>query len=214
MEALPKQPQGVAIDVDDGEGGEQQRNQTCNEEQEDRRCSMSSIEIIKEKEPCSISGTSSSSSSSSASLEVDLEYGVVESKPNLAKETERDCRICHLTLDQTNHECGVPIELGCSCKDDLAAAHKHCAEAWFKIKGNRTCEICGSTARNVAAAAIDTDAIEQWNAAAVATATAPATVHAVGTRNFWQAHRFLNFLLACMVFAFVISWLFHFNVPS
>ncbi|KAL4386351.1 hypothetical protein GQ457_09G030190 [Hibiscus cannabinus] len=42
------------------------------------------------------------------------------------------------------------------CKDDLAAAHKHCAEAWFKIKGNRTCEICGSTARNVAAAAIDT----------------------------------------------------------
>lgn len=33
-------------------------------------------------------------------------------------------------------------------------------------------------------------------------------------RSFWQGHRFLNFLLACMVFAFVISWLFHFNVPS
>ena len=34
------------------------------------------------------------------------------------------------------------------------------------------------------------------------------------TRRFWQGHRFLNFLLACMVFAFVISWLFHFNVPG
>ncbi|GMI80817.1 hypothetical protein like AT5G05830 [Hibiscus trionum] len=210
MEALPKQPQGVAIDVVDEGRGEEQRNQTGNGEQEDSRCSLSSTEIIKEREPCSsISGTCSSSCSS---LEVDLEYGVVESKPNLGKEMERDCRICHLTLDPTNHESGVPIELGCSCKDDLAAAHKHCAEAWFKIKGNRTCEICGSTAKNVVAAAIDAEATEPWNIAA--TGTAPATVHATETRNFWQAHRFLNFLLACMVFAFVISWLFHFNVPS
>ncbi|KAE8718080.1 hypothetical protein F3Y22_tig00110020pilonHSYRG00548 [Hibiscus syriacus] len=215
MEALPKQPQGVAIDVvDEGGGEEQQRNQKGNEEQDDSRCSLSSTEIIKEREPCSMSGTSSSSSSP----EVDLESGVVEPKPYLVKETERDCRICHLTLDPTNHESGVPIELGCSCKDDLAAAHKHCAEAWFKIKGNRTCEICGSTAWNVVAAVTDTDTTEPWNEANDSTvavaATVPATIHAAGTRNFWQGHRFLNFLLACMVFAFVISWLFHFNVPS
>ncbi|KAJ0678373.1 putative Zinc finger, RING-CH-type, Zinc finger, RING/FYVE/PHD-type [Helianthus annuus] len=53
---------------------------------------------------------------------------------------EKDCRICHLSLDANSEESGnygIPIELGCSCKDDLAAAHKHCAEAWFKIKGNR-----------------------------------------------------------------------------
>lgn len=50
---------------------------------------------------------------------------------------ERDCRICHLSMDATNQESGTPIELGCSCKDDLAAAHKQCAEAWFKIKGNK-----------------------------------------------------------------------------
>ncbi|MCI13975.1 hypothetical protein A2U01_0035100, partial [Trifolium medium] len=29
------------------------------------------------------------------------------------------------------------IMLGCACKDELGIAHRHCAEAWFKIKGNR-----------------------------------------------------------------------------
>ena len=80
-----------------------------------------------------------SSPLSECSVDLDLECGVVlepEVKVHLAK-VERDCRICHLSLDTTNHESGIPIELGCSCKDDLAAAHKHCAEAWFKIKGNK-----------------------------------------------------------------------------
>ncbi|CAK7325784.1 unnamed protein product [Dovyalis caffra] len=145
--------------------------------------------------------------------EMDLEYGAPEIKLHLAK-VERDCRICHLSLDAENLESGVPIELGCSCKDDLAAAHKQCAEAWFKIKGNKTCEICGSLARNVAGPN-ETELAEQWNQASdVAVATAIAPVQPAEIRNFWQGHRFLNFLLACMVFAFVISWLFHFNVPS
>lgn len=75
---------------------------------------------------------------SECSVDLDLECGVLEPevKAHLAK-VERDCRICHLSLDTTNHESGIPIELGCSCKDDLAAAHKQCAEAWFKIKGNK-----------------------------------------------------------------------------
>ncbi|KAK1409402.1 hypothetical protein QVD17_35928 [Tagetes erecta] len=135
---------------------------------------------------------------------------------------ERDCRICHLSLDLTNQDSletgnGIPIELGCSCKDDLAAAHKHCAEAWFKIKGNKTCEICGSIAHNVAGAN-EAELMEQWNEAndAMSSAATPGgtTTATSDNRNFWQGHRFLNFLLACMVFAFVISWLFHFNVPS
>ncbi|KAI3996806.1 hypothetical protein MKX01_041106 [Papaver californicum] len=50
----------------------------------------------------------------------------------------KDCRICHLSLDSTNQDSGIPTELGCSCKEDLAAAHKQCAESWFKIKGNKT----------------------------------------------------------------------------
>ncbi|KAL0402858.1 UNVERIFIED_CONTAM: hypothetical protein Sradi_1926600 [Sesamum radiatum] len=67
---------------------------------------------------------------------VDLESGLDETKLHLDR-TERDCRICQLSMDATNQEYGLPIELGCSCKDDLAAAHKQCAEAWFKIKGKK-----------------------------------------------------------------------------
>ncbi|KAL6531059.1 hypothetical protein OROHE_014128 [Orobanche hederae] len=77
------------------------------------------------------------SSVSDCSVEiVDLESGLHEMKLHLAR-TTRDCRICYMSLDATNQDCGLPIELGSSCKDDLAAAHKQCAEAWFKIKGNK-----------------------------------------------------------------------------
>ncbi|KAL2541686.1 RING/FYVE/PHD zinc finger superfamily protein [Abeliophyllum distichum] len=72
-------------------------------------------------------------SSSDCSL-VDLETG--ENKMHLGK-VERDCRICHLSLVSSSLETGVAIKLGCSCKDYLAAAHRHCAETWFKIKGNK-----------------------------------------------------------------------------
>ncbi|KAK8620913.1 hypothetical protein V6N13_067371 [Hibiscus sabdariffa] len=125
MEALPKQHQGVVvvIDIDDG-GEEEQANQTDNVEgrEDSRRCSAScsneakseTTEIIKER------------GSSVSPLEVDLE---AETKLHLAN-VERDCRICHLSLDPSNQECYLPIELGCSCKDDLAAAHKQCAETW------------------------------------------------------------------------------------
>uniref|UniRef100_A0A5B7AGX7 RING-CH-type domain-containing protein n=1 Tax=Davidia involucrata TaxID=16924 RepID=A0A5B7AGX7_DAVIN len=172
-----------------------------------RSSSVSGTEIV------GVSDKRRGSSVSECSVEVDLEGGVQEIKVHLAK-SERDCRICHLSFDASNQESGIPIELGCSCKDDLAAAHKQCAEAWFRIKGNKTCEICGSIARNVAGAN-EAELMEQWNEANdAAAAAAVAPLPPAETRNFWQGHRFLNFLLACMVFAFVISWLFHFNVPS
>lgn len=141
---------------------------------------------------------------------VDLEAGLAEITKASPDKAEWNCRICHLGLDGAAAESGAGIVLGCSCKHDLSRAHKQCAETWFKIRGNKICEICGSTACNVAGFG-DADFIEQWNessnnVAAQATGTEP--------RRFWQGHRFLNFLLACMVFAFVISWLFHFNVPG
>ena len=74
------------------------------------------------------------SSVSDCSVDVEIHRGVPEI--NLAK-VEKDCRICHLGLESNSLESGVPIELGCSCKNDLAAAHKQCAEAWFKIRGNK-----------------------------------------------------------------------------
>ncbi|KAL0451081.1 UNVERIFIED_CONTAM: hypothetical protein Slati_1664500 [Sesamum latifolium] len=144
---------------------------------------------------------------------LDLESG--EKKAH-SESLDRDCRICHLSLVSSSPGSGIAIELGCSCKDDLAAAHKHCAETWFKIKGNKTCEICNSIACNVAGPINDIETVQQASessdvVAATSSAPPPSTSE---NRTCLNGHRFLNFLLACMVFAFVISWLFHFNIPS
>ncbi|CAH2073956.1 unnamed protein product [Thlaspi arvense] len=154
------------------------------------------------------------SNASMCSVEVDLELGMPEKAVHLSQ-PDKDCRICHMSLDAANLESGVPIELGCSCKDDLAAAHKHCAETWFKIKGNKICEVCGSIAGNVVGT-VEAESEETRNEAngTVNQALRTSGPRLAQSRSFWQGHRFLNFLLACMVFAFVISWLFHFNVPS
>ncbi|KAB2087462.1 hypothetical protein ERO13_A04G086300v2 [Gossypium hirsutum] len=157
-------------------------------------------------------GASDSRRVSDCSVEAETEGGVAEIKVHLAK-VEKVCRICHLGLESNSHESGVSIELGCSCKDDLAAAHKLCAEAWFKIRGNKTCEICHSIARNVVGVNEGTDQSNDTNSSTT-TATVPGPAAHTDTPSFWHGHRILNFLLACMVFAFVISWLFHFNMPS
>lgn len=64
---------------------------------------------------------------------VDIEYGIDEVRISFGT-TERDCRICQLSLDM---EPGNPVELGCSCKNELARAHQQCAETWFRIKKNK-----------------------------------------------------------------------------
>ncbi|XP_047044304.1 uncharacterized protein LOC124648622 [Lolium rigidum] len=141
--------------------------------------------------------------------DVDLEAGLAEVIKGSPDKAERNCRICHLGLESAAADSGAAITLGCSCKGDLSYSHKQCAETWFKIRGNKTCEICSSTACNVVGFG-DAEVTEQW------TESSTAAVQSLPTENqrFWQGHRFLNFLLACMVFAFVISWLFHFNVPG
>jgi len=65
---------------------------------------------------------------------------------------EKVCRICHLTseglLEATDTTITATatsmdlIQLGCGCKDDLGFAHVNCAEAWFKLKGNRYMFFC------------------------------------------------------------------------
>ncbi|EEF31972.1 protein binding protein, putative [Ricinus communis] len=128
METLQKshvlqKPHVVNIDDADIEGSSSHHHQSDDEEQRSSSSeSGSSSEIAKE--------------SRSSVSEADLECGMTEIKVHLSK-VERDCRICHLSLDAGNQDGGMPIELGCSCKDDLAAAHRQCAEAWFKIKGNK-----------------------------------------------------------------------------
>ncbi|PON61824.1 Zinc finger, RING-CH-type [Parasponia andersonii] len=44
------------------------------------------------------------------------------------------------------------IELGCSCKNDLALVHYACALKWFVNHGSTVCEICGHVAKNIRAA--------------------------------------------------------------
>ncbi|EOA27792.1 hypothetical protein CARUB_v10023944mg [Capsella rubella] len=77
---------------------------------------------------------------------------------DLSDEGERICRICHFGSDQSpeggtsgDNKSVSPdlIEIGCKCKNELGLAHLHCAEAWFKLRGNSVCEICGCTAKNV-----------------------------------------------------------------
>ncbi|XXG90243.1 hypothetical protein AAC387_Pa12g2058 [Persea americana] len=50
---------------------------------------------------------------------------------------------CEFHID-FDHQSGVGrfIQLGCGCKDGLGTVHCHCAEVWFRLKGNRRCEIC------------------------------------------------------------------------
>uniref|UniRef100_A0A1J3J6N0 RING-CH-type domain-containing protein n=1 Tax=Noccaea caerulescens TaxID=107243 RepID=A0A1J3J6N0_NOCCA len=41
------------------------------------------------------------------------------------------------------------LELGCSCKNDLALVHYACALKWFLNHGSTVCEICGISAENI-----------------------------------------------------------------
>ncbi|CAH8346192.1 unnamed protein product [Eruca vesicaria subsp. sativa] len=44
------------------------------------------------------------------------------------------------------------LELGCSCKNDLALVHYACALKWFLNHGSTVCEICGNSAENIRSA--------------------------------------------------------------
>ncbi|XP_047337203.1 uncharacterized protein LOC124940712 [Impatiens glandulifera] len=132
---------------------------------------------------------------------------------------EKDCRICHLTLDDdhngnNNSDSGIAIQLGCCCKDDLGAAHKHCAETWFKIKGNTICEICNSIARNVFENETTTVVHQRDVQTAVSSSSLSLPSSSAEDRSCLNGHKLVNFLLACMVFVFLVSWLFHFNIPT
>ncbi|KAK1322058.1 hypothetical protein QJS10_CPA03g00766 [Acorus calamus] len=63
--------------------------------------------------------------------------GGVGGGEDLREGEEMVCRICHLSRERKTDGLDSLMSLGCGCKNDLGIAHGHCAEAWFKIKGNR-----------------------------------------------------------------------------
>ncbi|KAF9681834.1 hypothetical protein SADUNF_Sadunf05G0043700 [Salix dunnii] len=65
---------------------------------------------------------------------------------------EGEVFICNADTDLelgSCHQQDLLIELGCSCKNDLALVHYACALKWFVNHGSTICEVCGHVAINI-----------------------------------------------------------------
>lgn len=121
-----------AVDCDSGGGGRRRGDAVSGGSEEQF---VDAVEIVGVPEN---SNSENKERRESGVLECTVEIVDLENEGQLhLGKVQRDCRICHLSMDAANQDSGFPIELGCSCKEDLAAAHKQCAEAWFKIKGDK-----------------------------------------------------------------------------
>ncbi|KAH0699587.1 hypothetical protein KY284_013802 [Solanum tuberosum] len=71
---------------------------------------------------------------------IDVKYGIGDGKLGenlIVDDFEKVCRICHLDTYESGKKFVDLIEIGCGCKGELGFVHSHCAETWFKLKGNR-----------------------------------------------------------------------------
>ncbi|KAK2982152.1 hypothetical protein RJ640_028723 [Escallonia rubra] len=93
-----------------------------------------------------ISATPCSTTADSASPDKSQETEIAsEDAGEDIPEEEAVCRICFVELG----EGGETLKMECSCKGDLALAHRECAIKWFSIKGNKTCDVCKQDVRNL-----------------------------------------------------------------
>ncbi|CAN6996230.1 unnamed protein product [Brassica rapa subsp. trilocularis] len=114
------------------------------------------------------------------------------------------CRICHVGSDQTPDRVSGKttvvtlelIQIGCKCKNELGLAHFHCAEAWFKLRGNSVCEICGCTAKNVTVSLTE----EEWSEVLVDTR--------VDERRRRGSRQSCCILIVFMLTIILLHWLF------
>ncbi|CAL0334718.1 unnamed protein product [Lupinus luteus] len=165
-----------------------------------------------------VSGKTPKGSSDVNSCVIDINCGGSHKGLSESSDGEKICRICHLASERPSDATAVGIansdnnadliQLGCACKDELGIAHIHCAEAWFRIKGNRVCEICGETAKNIVGFA-DPEFIIEWNGRRSMDDGSNSPRRFVGC---WRGQPFCNFLMACLVIAFVLPWFFRVNM--
>ncbi|XP_074573776.1 uncharacterized protein LOC141830189 isoform X2 [Curcuma longa] len=120
------------------------------------------------------------------------------------REGESECRICQLS-SSSGGEGSELILLGCGCKGELGVAHRNCAEAWFSVKGNRCCEICGSSAKNISVV-MDSRVSEEGQSRGESNARSPSDT---GERIVcWRRLPVCNLLMACLIIAFILLWFF------
>ncbi|KAL1562628.1 E3 ubiquitin-protein ligase MARCHF8-like [Salvia divinorum] len=123
-------------------------------------------------------------------------------------ENQRVCRICHLNAKESGENSVELIELGCGCKGELGVAHLRCAEAWFRVRGYRMCEICSETAKNITGVG-DIRFMEEWSESQTrATVSGPS----VGSRRWLSGQLLCSILMAFLVIAFVLPWFFRVNM--
>lgn len=132
----------MIIDLECGGGihHHHKSDQSCyysQEENEEEEVGSCYSQFYNSNDNDEITGRLSSSSDSDCSVQLNEKMKIiVTSILVVADDHIRDCRICQLSSLIDNDEQDELIQLGCCCKDDLALAHQHCADTWFKIKGN------------------------------------------------------------------------------
>ncbi|EXB53544.1 hypothetical protein L484_007915 [Morus notabilis] len=85
-----------------------------------------------------------------AESDVSVKKNVRESRLVELVSPDGEVLICNVDLEMgsCDHQ-DTLIELGCSCKNDLALVHYACALKWFVNHGSTVCEICGHVAKNI-----------------------------------------------------------------
>jgi len=73
---------------------------------------------------------------------------------------------------------------------------------------HRLCEICGEPAKNVSGVTSN-GFIEEWNERRFMDNDGSSSPRVVGC---WRGQPFCNFLMACLVIAFVLPWFFRVNM--
>ncbi|XP_073311699.1 uncharacterized protein [Primulina huaijiensis] len=123
-------------------------------------------------------------------------------------ENYRVCRICHLSSKESGKSLMDLIELGCECKGELELVHQDCGETWFGIRGNRFCEICGETVKNIKGVG-NNEFMEEWNEHR---SSDTGNSSSENNRRCLRGQPLCNFLMACLVIAFILPWFFRVNM--